>query len=161
MHCLPIRSLSTTMTGTSQLHWDGGVCQGWPRSGPLLRPGIAGLLPLLLWGGENKGLSQQTDTHPTYPLEERSHGLWRGPGGQEGALAEDTQTHRHGVNRLFSTIPSQPQRGSLYYQPHQPASWRPTISLQPCRELSGRGCTTHKWPYTLLTAEPSSNIQTF
>ena len=60
-------------------------------------PGIAGLLPLLLWGGGgviNKDLSKQADPYSTYRLGEKSLGHWRGPDGQGGKTEDRLKTHR-------------------------------------------------------------------
>ena len=165
MHCLSVRPLSTPRTGTLQPCWEEEVHWGWPRSRPsFLMPGIAGLLPLLLCGGGgwviNKDLSKQADPYSTYLLGEKSLGHWRGPDGQGGTLAEDTQTLGRRVNQFSMLTTMTPTRPSQApgHPSHPPGD--PQSHSSPAGN-SGRGCIGLPHSSHPLTAEPSCNIQTF
>ena len=167
MYCLSVRPLGTPRTGTLQSCWEEEVHQGWPRSRhSLLMPGIAGLLPLLLWGGGYKQRSFQAG-RPLFhiSLGEKSLGHWRGPDGQGGTLAGDTQTLGHRVNQFFSMLtpmtPARPRRAPGHPS-HPPGD--PQFHSSPAgNSLAEAASHTSSLPHSShpLTAEPSCNIQTF
>ena len=108
----------------------------------------------------NKDLSKQADPYSTYLLGEKSLGHWRGPDGQGGTLAEDTQTLGRRVNQFSMLTTMTPTRPSQApgHPSHPPGD--PQSHSSPAGN-SGRGCIGLPHSSHPLTAEPSCNIQIF
>lgn len=122
--------------------------------------------PLGGWVGViNKDLSKQADPYSTYCLGEKSLGHWRGPDGQGGTLAEDTQTLGRRVNQFFSMLtpmtPARPSRAPGH--PSHPPGDPQSHSSPAGNSLAEAASHTSGLPHSShpLTAEPSCNIQTF